>query len=390
MIVYYSIFAYTCLISYFGCFLYRKKLANGPQIDDDAYLVKAEKSISLFWALVSMALLVFFVAERSNYNDTVSYIDSFNNLSTNVSAKELFGGTGVESPGFNALAYYFKKYISKDYTAWFTFLSIFQAGAIVSLYYRYSCNYFLSMYLFITSTSFMWMQSGIRQFTAVCLILYFLNFVIDRKLIAFAVVIYLAYTIHDSAILWVPIYFIVKFKPFSKQIWLFVALTLLAFFFISEFTTFLDSSLEGTEYEGYGSSLTNYQADGDTIDDGINPIRALISAVPPAIALWRWKYIKDRTNPMIDVCINMGTAAVGVNLLAVVTSGILVGRVPIYFTPVNFIVLPWLFKYAMNGSTRKIIVALCYILYFAYFIYDMVYMGRGYYESVNLNLSIWN
>ena len=64
MIVYYSIFAYTCLISYIGCYFYRKKLANGPQIDDDAYLVKAEKSISLWWALASVALLVFFVGQK--------------------------------------------------------------------------------------------------------------------------------------------------------------------------------------------------------------------------------------------------------------------------------------------------------------------------------------
>ena len=391
MIVYYSIFAYTCLISYFGCFLYRKKLANGPQIEDDAYLIKAEKSISLFWAIVSMFLLVFFVSQRSEYNDTIAYINSFNNASTNYVAKDLFGNTDVESPGFNFLMVMFKKYISEDYTAWFTFLAIFHAGAIVSIYYRYSCNYFLSMYLFIASGTFIWMQAGIRQFTAACLVLYFINFVIDRKLIGFAIVIYLAYTIHDSAVFWVPVYFIVRFKPFSKQIWFFVALTLVVFFFITEFTSFLDSSLEGTEYENYGTALSGgYNSGNGEVDDGVNPLIAVISAVPPGIAFWQWKNIKDKTNPMIDTFINMGTAAVGVNLLGVVTSGILVGRVPIYFTPVNFIVLPWLFKYGISGNTRKIIVALCYILYFAYFLYYMIGIGRGYYASEKLGFSIYN
>ena len=388
MIVYYSIFAYTCLISYFGCYLYRRKLANGPQISDDEYLVKAEKSISLFWALVSVALVVFFVAERSDYNDTTAYIVSFNSVSANTSVKELFGGTGTDSPGFNFLMIAFKKYISTDYTAWFTFLAIFQAGAFVSIYYKYSCNYFMSMYLFIASGTFMWMMGGIRQMTSVCLILYFLNFVIERKLLAFAIVIYLAYTIHDTSILWIPIYFIVKFKPFSKQIWFFVVLTLLAFFFITEFTSFLDSSLEGTDYEGYGETMTNYDPDHTGhADDGVNPIRALISAVPPAIALLRWKYIKDRTNPMIDICINMGTAAAGVNLLGVVTSGILVGRIPIYFTPVNFIVLPWLMKYSLAGKLQKFVITMMYILYFVYFLYDMVYLKNGTYVSSNLGLS---
>ena len=383
MLVYYSIFAFTCLISYVGCYVYRRKLANGPQIDDDAYLIKAEKSISLFWALVSVSLLVFFVAERSDYNDTTAYILSFNSTNATIDLKELFGGTGTESIGFNFLTVFFKKYISTDYNAWFAFLAIFQAGAIVSLYYKYSCNYFMSMYLFIASTSFMWMQGGIRQFTAACLILYFFNFVIERKIIGFAIVVYLAYTIHDTAILWVPIYFIVRYKPFSRRIWFFVVITVLAFFFITEFTSFMDSSLEGTDYEGYGATITNYQN-----DDGVNPIRMLISAVPPAISLWRWKHIKERTNPMINICINMGTAAAGVNLLGVVTSGILVGRIPIYFTPVNFITIPWLMKYAFEGKIQKFMIAATYILYFAYFMYDMVYMKTGIYVSDNLGLNL--
>jgi len=387
MIVYYSILTYTCLIAYFGCYLYRQKLANGPQIDDDAYLVKAEKSISLFWALVSVALLVFFVGQRSEYGDTHAYISSFENASKVINKDELFGGVGTDSAGYSVLQILFKKYISSDYNAWFTFLAIFQAGAIVSLYYRYSCNYFFSIYLFIASTSFTWMMNGVRQFTAVCLVFYFFNYVIDRKIIGFAIVVLLAYTIHDTAILWIPIYFIIGFRPFSKQIWFFVIITVLVFFFITEFTSFLDSSLEGTDYEGYGSTMTNYDPENTgQVDNGVNPIRALISAVPPAIALWRWKYIKDRTNPMIDKCINLGTAAAGVNLLGVVTSGILVGRIPIYFTPVNFIVIPWLMKYAFVGKLQKFMIWATYILYFAYFIYDMVFMKFGTYISDNLGI----
>ena len=387
MIVYYSIFAYTCLISYFGCYLYRRNLANGPQIDDDAYLVKAEKSIGLFWALVSMALMVIFVGQRSEYGDTAAYINAFEHASPNLTFNDLFGATGVDSPGFNLLMVLFKKYVSTDYNAWFTFLAIFQAGAVVSLYYRYSCNYFMSIYLFIASTSFTWMFNGIRQFTSVCLIFYFINFVFDRKLVLFAIVLYLACSIHDTAILWVPIFFIVRFKPFSKQIWFFVILTIIAFFFITEFTSLLDSSLEGTQYEGYGDTMINYDPNGTGVaDDGVNPIRAVVSAITPAIALWRWKYIKERTNPIIDTCINLGTAAAGVNLLGVVTSGILVGRIPIYYTPVNFIVLPWLMKYAFNKKLQKVFLIALYAFYFLFFLYEMVYMKTGIYISKTLGL----
>lgn len=375
MVIYYSILAYTVFFAGVGQALHKRSIGGKANSNFDS------KPISLFFALVTFALLVYFVGMRTEYADTYNYINSFNKLSTDVSLSNIKAmyeetDTGI---GFIVIEMLFKRYISTDFTTWFLVLAAFQAGAFVKLSYRYSVDYLLSAFLFIASTEFTWMMNGIRQYTAVCLIAYFFDLVVKRKLIPFVLVVAVAYFIHASAIVWLPVYFIVKYKPFSKQIWLFVFLTLMVVFFIDSFTNLLDSTLEGTEYAGTGNMLTSY-------DDGVSPIRVLVSAVAPGIALWRWKYIKEKTPFAIDIMINVSTASTGMYLLGMVTSGIMVGRIPGYFKMFDIILIPWLLKNAFGKKDGMLIKAACYLLYFVYFYYVMVIQGFGYYISEKLNL----
>ncbi len=381
MVVYYSILAYTVVIAGIGQFIKRQNAQRAEFFGNE---FNNSKPISLLFAVLSMALLVFFVAKRTDYQDTFSYIDNFRNVTTDLSIgnlKEIYD-TEDSGIGYVFLEMVFKKYISTDFSDWFMFLAIFQAGAFISLAYRFSSNYLLSAFLFVASTEFTWMMNGIRQFTAVCLIMYFFSFVTNRKLIPFLIVVFIAYTIHSTALFWIPVYFIVRYKPFSRQIWLFVVLTLIVVFFIDNFTNLLDSSLEDTQYAGTGATIMNYEN-----DDGVSPIRVLVSAVPPGIALWRKKYVEQRSNPTIDIMINMSTASVGIYLLAMVTSGILVGRVPAYFTMVNYILLPWLLDNTFEGGFKTFIKTACYSFYLVYFYYSMAVQSGGHYVSTFLGLS---
>lgn len=388
MIIYYKILVFTSIISAFGCFIknYGRKKAAYPNAKINADNNKLERSIPLFFAAASFSLLVYYIAARSFYGDTWLYIVSFNDSSSNLSSIKAILESDIDEKGYKILVILFKHYISKNYNDWFTFLAIFQAGAIVLTYYKYSCNFFMSAFLFIASTTFTWMMNGIRQFTAVCLILYFFDYIINKKTIKFFIIVFLAYSLHQSAIFWIPVFFIVHFKPWSKKIWICVLLTLLVVFGIDQFTDWLDTASEGTEYAGMGSQLVNYSGDGQAVDDGVNPISVIITAVPPAIALWRRKYVEAKATPFINICLNLSVVAVGVNLVGMVTSGILVGRIPIYFTLTNFILLPWLLNNVFEGKVKHLLKFLCYALYFVYFYYCMVILGGGQYASSKLGL----
>lgn len=379
MIVHWVMLISVYLLSVIGCFFKKKNITGYKEVIE---LENQQKTISLFFALVSMTVIVFFVGERTYYGDTYLYIENFKALPTNFNYIKTMWSDKDENILFWTIALIIKKYVSTDYTVWFFFLAIFQAGAIVKLYRTYSVDFSFSIYLFVAAGGVMnWMMNGVKQFTAACLVLYFFDRVINRKFISFLIVVILAYFIHKTAILWIPIYFITKFKPFSWKIWICVAVTLLAVIFVDRFTDILNDSLEGTKYAG--NDITQYD---DGFDNGVNPIRVLVYAVPPAIALWRRKIVDEYSDPIIDICINTATVSVGVYLIGVVTSGVLIGRVPIYFELPNYILLPWLIEKTFLTKQSRIIKAFAFLSYSAYFYYIIAVQDLGHYSSTILKL----
>lgn len=385
--IYWAIFSFMCLVSYLGMVRFRNKRKKviayySEQDITPPASVLDERSIGFFWAIVSFSLLVFFVGMRSGYGDTPAYISGFNAFSVDTNLLEIFKSDS-DQKGYDCLLFLFKKYISPDYTVFFMALAIFQGLAIVKLYYKFSCNFFMSAFLFMASTSFTWMMNGLRQFLAVCVILFFFDYIVDRKFFKFLLVLLVAFSIHESAIVWLPVYFIVAFKPWSFKIWACVAVTLAIVFVLDQYTTFFDdSALEDMEYM---STMLNYD---NGQDDGVNPIRVLIAAVPAVLAFVCHKRIKEINNPVINICINLSVVSVGIYAVGVVASGIMVGRIPIYFLLLNYVLLPWLLEKVLTGKTKTVVTILCYVFYLIYFIYSLYYAGDPHYYSNQLGLSL--
>lgn len=386
MFIFYLILVSTTVISAFGYFLKNQKTRQLSNKVYDAECQKYQKSIPLFFALLSFFLMVFFISCRSNYGDTYLYVTTFDNASENLSNIKSIIDSDSDSKGFDILQILFKHFISDDYTVWFAFIAVFSAGAIIKLYYQHSMNFAMSAFLFVASGTFTWFMNGTRQFLAVCLIMYGFNYLVDRKAIRFIILVLIATTIHASAIVWIPAYFIVALKPWSKGIWMCIFATILIIFSIDQFTTLLDDSLEGTMYEGAGSMMNGYVMEDGTVDDGVNPIRVLIAAVPAFIAFWRRKQVAEYGDPVIDICVNLSVVGTGVYLLGMVTSGIMIGRLPIYFTLTNYLLLPWLINKTFDEKSKMFIKLMCYLLYFAYFYYLYDMSGVGYYRSEKLGL----
>lgn len=385
MIVYWSILAYTCIVALIGCGLKRRALAN---VAEEELIFKQQKSISLFFALLSVALLVFFVGMRTEYGDTSVYISNFNNLSTSFSVLKQKWINKEDNVLFWTIAILFKRFVSNDPNAWLFLIAVFQAGAVTKFNFKYSDNFAFSIFFFIATTdAFGWMMNGIKQFTAVCLILYFFDYVIERKFVVFMIIVFVAYFIHPTAMVWIPVYFILSAKPFSFRIWIYVAITLTAIIFVDNFTDLLNDSLESTKYAG--NDITAYDNKNGNIDDGVNPIRVLIYIIPPGLALLKWKEIKAFSNPLISICINLATISVGVFALGMVTSGILIGRIPMYFELANYILMPWLLKYVYRDKFGTFLKIACISGYLAYFTYNM-FTGSGYYVSSILGLYLYN
>ena len=68
-------------------------------------------------------------------------------------------------------------------------------------------------------------------------------------------------------------------------------------------------------------------------------------------------------------------------------SGVMLGRLPIYFSLYNLILLPWLIKFVFENNEKRLMNFMMIIGYCAFFYYQMVVIWNGMeYVSNILNL----
>ena len=102
------------------------------------------------------------------------------------------------------------------------------------------------------------------------------------------------------------------------------------------FTETLDVMLADTQYKNVVSDWTSWQ------DDGTNPLRVLVYSVPTILSLFCRKKIIKEGGRVIQVACNMSIMSSALYLISMVTSGIFMGRLPIYCSLyANGILLPW-------------------------------------------------
>ncbi len=379
MPVWWSIFAYMIFISAVGMMFYKSKkeqraalmsATTGESIPEDT------KTIGLFFAFLSFALLVFFVGQRSWISDTTIYQAQYDENSGNLSQiGDMLFNLDYKGSMFYILMVLFKHFINGTYNDWFTFLAAIQSIPIILLFYKYSINYLYSVFLFISGSSLIWYTNGIRQFLAAALVLLFANNLINRKSLRFFIVVFFAFFIHSSAIFWIPVYYIVNYKPWSKKFIVYSIILAVALFLYSR-----SSYLSDTEY--------SYLTSGQYTFEGVNPLRVIVMSIPAILAFTQRVKIKGKTNPYIDLCINLSVITAECYIVGMFTSGI-VGRMPLYFQFFGFILLPWLIKNGFEEDMGKTINIVLIVMYFAYFYYEMVINGSGVYVSDSLNIFYW-
>ena len=379
MPVWWGIFAYMMIVSIFGMAMYRNKVQNatvGP-VDDSSSIVNY-KSIGLFMALLTFVVLAYFAGQRSGIFDTGDYQYSYENYFTGdfEEITELINGTRQEKgPLFKILLVLFKHFTNGTYNDWFTFVALIQCVSIAVFLYKYSINFAYSVYFLFTTSTFLWMVNGMRQFLAVAVILFFVDWIKERKTIPFIIVIIVAYFIHSSALFWIPVYFIINFEPWSKKFIIFSVILTVALFLYSR-----SSMVEDTDYSYLNTAEYNV---------GVNPIRVLVMAVPTIIAFLRRKRIREIDDSFVKVWVNLSVITTECYIVGIFTSGVM-GRMPGYFQVFNLLLLPWLLKKAFDESMGKSILIASLIGYFAYFWYDMYMAGNGLYVSETLGFSYWH
>ena len=334
--------------------------------------VQEERYSWLFAFIVFMPIIIM-AGTRGNFADTWSYRltyvksipESFHELINYV-----FNDV-TKDRGFSLLSGLIKLIIGNHANLYFWILAMIQGCILVKIFREYSTNYILSVFLFVASTDYIsWMFNGLRQFTAVVIIFAATSLILKRKYLPLIAVILLASTMHGSALIMIPIVFIVQGEAWNKKTLLFILVVLVAIFFVGNFTSLMDDALADTQYKNVVSDFTEFK------DDGTNPIRVLIYSIPAIISFFGRKKIVESNNTSINICTNMSIISAGLYLVSMFTSGIYIGRLPIYCSLYSYILLPWEIENIFKDHI-KVFVYLGVIAGYLVFYYYQIHTAWG-------------
>ena len=337
-----------------------------------------ESRTNLFMAIMAFSIIIFFAGMRSYVADTSAYINTFNQYPLFSVAHDMIFDSSAREPGFIVFSILIKTYISQDYQVWLFIIATISGICIMYPLYKYSCNYGISLFLFMASCQFTWMFNGMRQFLVASILFACTPFILEKKPIPYIIIVLILSTFHKSALIMIPAYFIVDSEPWSKRTMLFIACIILAMMFTSKFTGLLDTVVENSDY---ATSIGEFKDS----DDGTNPIRILVESIPIIIAFIYRDRIKEKLTPIIKISINMSLISSGVYIISkIAKSGVLLGRLPIYFSLYNLLLLPWLINNIFEKNERRLINFFMIICYLGFFYYQMkiAWNGFGYISSI--------
>lgn len=300
---------------------------------------------AIFLCLLSLVLVS---GLRQNIGDTYFYKYAYD---TNVINWEYV--TSQKDIGFGILQMLLQQYVSEDSQVLIFTTALITNLLIISVFYKYSRMIEICLYVFITGGFYIVSMNGIRQVLASAILFTGITFILEGKWFKYILVVLFASTFHQSALVLIPIYFLVRFKAWSRATFTLLGCSIIIVFGFDQFSSLLFSAIEGTQYGEYK----------EFDEGGANVIRVAVDAVPLVLAYLGRDKLRELL-PKSDYIVNM--SLIGFVFMIISTQNWIFARFSIYFNLYQLILISWVIK-VFREKDQKLIyygLILCYLIYF--------------------------
>lgn len=294
-------------------------------------------------------ILVLISGLRCNIGDTESYINLYNLVGTGVDL------SGYE-PGFIYILAVLKKISSDPQFMIFTLAMITNAINIWTIR-KYSKVFELEIFTYIAAGYFLITMNGVRQALVAAILFACTNLIINNKFKIYLPIVLILSTIHTSALIMIPIYFLVKTEAWSEKMIKIIALSSIGFLLFQPLMTVVFNLIDGTRYSSYEEVIMS-------TGNGANIIRVIIAAVPVILSYIKRDELKEAW-PESNLFVNMSV----INLIIMVFSlfNWIFARFSFYFQIYTFILLPFIIVKLFEKKERGLVYygfIVCYLLFF--------------------------
>lgn len=321
-----------------------------------------------FPVLVLAIPMIYLAGTRSetlpNFGDTSSYLGMFREAPTTLG--ELFSSFTEKSKdkGFSVFTTLLKGVIGNREIVYFMIIAAVCILCVMAVYRKYSCNFIISAFLFLASGDYIqWNYNGIRQFISVAVLFACIGLILKKKYIPFIILTLVLSTVHASALLMIPMIFIVQGRAWNKKTMLLVIAVIISIAFLERFTDLITGIMQNTQYSG--------EVDQYLSTEGTSLQRVLVYSIPAILSFIFKRRIDEQDSPLINLCANMALITAFTYLLSAFTSGIFLGRIPIYFSLYNYILLPWIIEHSFTKNSVRLIYIALIGFYMVFYYYQM-------------------
>lgn len=247
------------------------------------------------------------------------------------------------------------KTVSQDPQILIFVMGLMTNALIVTVLYNYSRFLEISLYVYITSGAFIVSMNGMRQYLAAAIVFAATPFLLKGKWAKYFAVVLFASLFHQSALVLIPIYFLVRKKAWTgtTAVLLTVAVAVVAAF--NQFTEVLFAAIGDTQYGHY-----------ETFEEGgAHVLRVFVSAAPLFIAYIGRERLRELF-PRSDVIVNL--SLMGTVLMLIATQNWIFARLSIYFDLYQLILVGWIVALFRKKDQRLVYFAIgiAYLLFFYY------------------------
>ena len=315
---------------------------------------KKEYRTTLFWSIVIFLPVAIGASMRGYHEgDTGTYKAMFEECPTVLAQIPGYIMDASRDNGYVLWEIVFKTAFGNNYRLFLTFNALFCSIIIVWVYRKYSSSYVMSIFLFVAGFDYyQWLFNGMRQFMAACIAFGCLDDLVHRRYRKAVVPFIIAASLHMSVLIIVPCLFFVQGKAFNRRTWMFtfgvifVGLVLAKAGYLNDIIANL---MQSTQYD---SVLNEFY---ETMDSGTNTLRVLVYMIPTLLAVFGLRYIRQEDDPVINFAVNMSVISSGIYVISMFTSAIMIGRLPIYFSLYNYILLPWEITHIFTRRSARVI-----------------------------------
>lgn len=316
---------------------------------------------NLIGFIIPAAAFGIFSGLRNNLGDTVFYIHSYNLIDPETAEEITFRFEGgIMYP----LIQYWCRMESEEPTQLIMITALIACIPIVYIIYKYSYTYEMGIFLYVMTSYYTFSMNGIRQYAAAGILILGTKYLFSEKkydFLKYLAIVLVAWLFHTSALVMIPIYFVVRRKSWTPFTTLLLGGTILATLLFDTFLPQFLNMLEDTNYSTYAQN--GWFTSGT--ETGSNIIRVVVLIVPLVLAYMCREKMEFIHGRRWDILVNVSIINLAFYILSLYNW--IFARFAIYTSIHPIIMTTWIIEEGFDEDRKRTLKALCIPLYIAYF-----------------------